>query len=44
MAYLKRMRKSREEKRLVVYLDETLANAHDGKDRAWVEQDTATGD
>ena len=23
-----------------MYLDETWANAHDGKDRAWVEKDT----
>ncbi len=37
------MRRNREEKHPVVYLDETWANAHDGKDRAWVEQDTVTG-
>uniref|UniRef100_A0A1X7SNX8 Uncharacterized protein n=1 Tax=Amphimedon queenslandica TaxID=400682 RepID=A0A1X7SNX8_AMPQE len=27
----------------VVFLDETWANAHDGKDLAWVEDDTVTG-
>ena len=27
----------------VVYLDETWANAHDGKDLAWVERDATTG-
>jgi len=26
----------------VVYLDETWANAHDGKKKAWVETDTTT--
>jgi len=26
-----------------VYLDETWANAHDGKSKAWVEKDTTTG-
>ena len=29
--------------RLVMYLDETWANAHDGKNKAWGEKDTATG-
>ena len=24
----------------MVYLDETWCNAHDGKDKAWVEKDT----
>ena len=28
---------------LVVFLDETWANSHDGKDLAWVEKDMATG-
>ncbi len=42
-AYLRRMRQNREEKQHVVYLDETWANAHDGKDKAWVEKDTVTG-
>ena len=41
--YLQRMRKNREEKRSVVYLDETWCNAHDGKDVAWVEKDDVTG-
>ena len=27
----------------VKYLDETYANAHDGKDKAWVEKDEITG-
>ena len=26
----------------MVYLDETWANAHDGKKKAWVETDTTT--
>ena len=26
----------------MVYLDETWANAHDGKKKAWVEADTTT--
>ena len=30
-------------KKLVVYLDETWANSHDGKDLAWVEKDLVTG-
>lgn len=37
------MRKNRREGRPVVYLDETWANAHDGKDCAWVERDEVTG-
>ncbi len=37
------MRQNREEKRPVIYLDETWANAHDGKDRVWMENDTVTG-
>ena len=41
--YLRRMMQNREEKRPVVYLDETWANAHDSKNKAWVEQDKITG-
>ena len=41
--YLRRMRLNRQDKRPVVYLDETWANAHDGKDKAWVEKDDITG-
>ena len=41
--YLRRMRKNCEEKRPVIYLDETWANAHDGKDCAWVDKDDVTG-
>ena len=37
------MRRNRTEGRPVVYLDETWANAHDGKVKAWVEKDTTTG-
>ena len=37
------MLKNRQEKRPVVYLDETWANAHDGKDCAWVKRDDVTG-
>ena len=33
------MRRNRTEGRPVVYLDETWCNAHDGKTRAWVEED-----
>ena len=40
--YLRRMRRNRIEGRPVVYLDETWANAHDGKKKAWVEKDTTT--
>ena len=42
-AYLRRMRKNRVEKRPVVYLDETWANAHDGKAFGWIEKDAVTG-
>ena len=41
--YLQRMRRKRMERRPVVFLDETWANAHDGKDCAWVERDVITG-
>ena len=41
--YLRRIRKNREEKKPVVYLDETWCNAHDGKEKAWVQKDTVTG-
>lgn len=41
--YLRRMRKNRDDKRPVVYLDETWCNAHDGKDKAWVMEDDVTG-
>lgn len=37
------MIRNRQEKRPVVYLDETWANAHDSKDKAWVEKDEITG-
>ena len=40
--YLRRMRRNRTEERPVVYLDETWANAHDGKSRAWVEDNKVT--
>jgi len=40
---LRRMIRNREEKRPVVYLDETWANTHDGKDKAWVVSDAVTG-
>ena len=39
-SYLRRVRRNHTEGRPVVYLDET---AHDGKDKAWVEQDKVTG-
>ena len=42
-SYLKRMRQNRQDKRPVVYLDETWCNAHDGKERSWVEKDSVTG-
>ena len=42
-SYLQRMMRNRTEGRPVVFLDETWANAHDGKDSAWVERDTVTG-
>ena len=41
--YLRKIMHNRVEKRLVVFLDETWANSHDGKDLAWVEEDTVTG-
>ena len=41
--YLRRMINNCQENRPVVYLDETWANAHDGKDCAWVERDDVTG-
>ena len=37
------MMQNRVDKRPVVFLDETWANSHDGKDLAWVEKDTVTG-
>ena len=36
------MKRNRTEGKPVVYLDETWANAHDGKKKAWVETDTTT--
>ena len=42
-AYLHQMMKNRQENRPVFYLDETWANAHDGKNCAWVERDHVTG-
>ena len=43
--YLRRMKHNRtEDGKPVVYLDETWANAHDGKSRAWVEADKTTGE
>ena len=41
--YLRKMRQNRADKKPVVFLDETWANAHDGKDLAWVEDDAVTG-
>ena len=41
--YLCRMLQNRADKKPVVFLDETWANSHDGKDLAWVEEDTVTG-
>ena len=41
--YLRPMMTNRQENRPVVYLDETWANANDGKDCAWVERDDVTG-
>ena len=38
-AYLRCMRVNRREGRPVVYLDETWANARDGKEKMWVEDD-----
>ena len=42
-AYLHQMRTNRQKNRPVVYFDETWANAHDGKDCAWVERNDVTG-
>ena len=42
-SYLCKMRQNRIDKKTVVFLDETWANAHDGKDLAWVEDDAVTG-
>jgi hypothetical protein len=42
-AYLRRIKQNKIEKRPVVYLDETWANANDGQEMAWVEKDTVTG-
>ena len=41
--YLRRMRKSRSENQPVVFLDETWVNAHDGRERTWIEVDQETG-
>ena len=41
--YLSRMIQNRVDKRPVVFLDETWANANDGKNLAWVEDDPVTG-
>ena len=38
-AYLRRMRVNRRGGRPVVYLDETWANARDGKEKVWVQDD-----
>ena len=40
--YLRRMMQNRADRRSVVYLDETWANSHDGKNLAWVEDDEGT--
>ena len=37
------MHVNRREQRPVVYLDETWANSHDGRERTWVEKDEKTG-
>ena len=37
------MMQNRADNEPVVFLDETWANSHDGKDLAWVEEDTVTG-
>ena len=42
-SYLHRMRANRTDNRPVVYLDETWANAHDGKACGWVQKDLVTG-
>ena len=41
--YLHKIMHNKVEKRPVVFLDEVWANSHDGKDLAWVEEDTVTG-
>ena len=41
--FLRRMRRNRREGRPVVYTDETWANAHDGREKTWVEHDDVTG-
>ena len=41
--YLHRIMQNRVDKKPVVFLDEMWANAHDGKDMAWVEDDLVTG-
>ena len=41
--YLTSIMKNQEENHPVIYLDETWANAHDGKDKPWVEKDEITG-
>uniref|UniRef100_A0A1X7VLI4 Tc1-like transposase DDE domain-containing protein n=1 Tax=Amphimedon queenslandica TaxID=400682 RepID=A0A1X7VLI4_AMPQE len=42
--YLVRMHNNHSgENRPVIYLDETWMNAHDGKDKQWVQPDTLTG-
>ena len=42
-AYLRKMMQNRVEKKPGVFLDETWANSHDGRDEAWVENDPVTG-
>ena len=42
ISILRRMKRNWTEGKPVVYLDETWANAHDGKKKAWVETDTTT--
>ena len=37
------MQRNRSEGRPVVYADEAWANAHDRRERTWVERDDATG-
>ena len=37
--YLRRLRRNRQEGRPVIYLDETWANACDGVEKMWVEDD-----
>ena len=41
--YLCKMMQNRADNKPLVFLDETWANSHDGKDLAWVEDDTVTG-